>query len=154
MSVEDTLRTLELIVPGEPIAQPRVKGTSFGGHVRMYTPTKNGIADYKALIRLIAKGVYSGEPLDVPFVVDCEFVFSRPGRLVWKKRPMPRIPMPDKRDRDNLDKAVLDALALVVWKNDKLVYDGRVSKWYAAGDEQPHTKITIRWECRKTGEIP
>jgi Holliday junction resolvase RusA-like endonuclease len=53
--------------------------------------------------------------------------------------------MTSKRDRDNLDKAVLDALTNVILTDDKLVYDGRIQKWYAEGDELPHTKITIEW---------
>jgi len=136
---------LLLYIPGEPISQPRCRATCFGGKSRLYTPTKNGIAEYKAAIRIEAARCFEGPMLDCPIEVDCIFVFSRPKRLQWKTRPMPRLPMTALRDRDNLDKAVLDALTNVVWTNDKLVFDGRVSKWYADGGEQPHTTIMIRW---------
>ena len=137
---------LTIIVPGEPVAQPRAKATTIGGkHARMYTPTTSGIAAYKAAIRLKAAEAYQGPLLDCPLIVDCEFVFARPKRMIWKTKPMSRLPHTSLRDRDNLDKAVLDALKNVIWTDDKLVYDGRITKWYAAGDEQPHTTIRIEW---------
>jgi Holliday junction resolvase RusA-like endonuclease len=136
---------ITLIIPGEPIAQPRAKATTIGNHARMYTPTKNGISVYKAEIRMVAAQHYSGPPLDCPVRIDNTWVFTRPGRLVWKTKPMPRLPHTSLRDRDNLDKAVLDALTGVMLKNDKIVYSGRVQKFYAAGDEQPHTEIVISW---------
>ena len=136
---------LTLIIPGEPIAQPRARATGIGGHARMYTPTKNGISVYKAAIRLIASQHFAGSPLECPVRIDNTFVFSRPGRLIWKTRPMPRMPHTSLRDRDNLDKAVLDALTGVVLKNDKIAWCGFIQKVYAASDEQPHTEIIISW---------
>ncbi len=108
---------LTLTIPGEPIAQPRAKATTIGAHhVRMYTPAKTstgrtiGIVEYKAAVRRAAGEAYIAAPLDCPVEVDCEWVFGRPKALTWKKKPMPRVPHTRKPDRDNLDKATLDAL--------------------------------------------
>lgn len=56
---------------------------------------------------------------------------------------MPRIPHGKKPDRDNCDKSVMDALTGLLWVDDAQVCDGRLTKWIAAGDEQPHVMIEI-----------
>lgn len=56
---------------------------------------------------------------------------------------MPRLPHAKKPDRDNLDKAYLDALRGLLWIDDAQICDGRIEKWIAAGDEQPHVLITV-----------
>ncbi len=71
------------------------------------------------------------------------FVFPRPLKFMWKTRPMPRLPHTIKPDRDNCDKSLLDALASTIISDDKLACDGRITKWIAAGDEQPHVEVTI-----------
>lgn len=143
-----------LTIPGLPIAQPRAKATTFGGHTKMYTPTSrkgkdgkrrsNGVAEFKALVKLVAAEACGGRPLLTgPLRVDCEFVFPRPKARVWKTKPMPREPKVTTPDRDNLDKMVLDSLTGVVYRDDNQVYTGTITKWIAAGDEQPHTRVVI-----------
>jgi Holliday junction resolvase RusA-like endonuclease len=56
---------------------------------------------------------------------------------------MPRTYHAKKPDRDNLDKAVMDALKGLAWIDDSQVCDGRIIKLIAAGDEQPHVEIRI-----------
>ena len=59
--------------------------------------------------------------------------FERPDRLCKKKSPEGRIPHTAKPDRDNVDKAVLDALKDVgLFRDDAQVCDGCVRKWYVA----------------------
>jgi Holliday junction resolvase RusA-like endonuclease len=140
-------------IPAVPVAQPRAKATTVGGHTRMYTPTtkktsdgsrrSNGVAEFKAQIRLVAAQVYTGPPLTVPIRVDCLFVFPRHQGKFWKNKPMPRYPHTSRPDRDNLDKLVLDSLSGIVWLNDWLVFAGYVEKWHAAGDEQAFVEIRV-----------
>lgn len=144
---------LRFTVPGEPVAQPRVKATIRGKHAGVYTPTKtstgksNGIAEYKSLIRMMAAQEYGEAPVEGPVGVDFVFVFSRPGRLTWKKRPMPRAWHTSKPDLDNCKKAVLDALKGVVLADDAQVCSAQTRKCYADGVEQPHTEIIVHtWE--------
>lgn len=136
-------------VPGVPVAQPRVKATRRGNHAGVYTPTKtstgrsNGVAEWKATVRLAASQAWSGAVLDGPVRVDLEFVFPRQTNRVWKSRPMPRYRKITKPDRDNLEKAVLDALKGILWLDDSQVCAGSSEKWHAAGDESPHVLIRV-----------
>lgn len=143
---------IEFVVPAVPVAQPRVKSTAIGGKARMYTPTKIGkgdnrrdhpIAAFKASVRHAASLAYNGAPIRGPVRVDLEFVFPRQANRIWKSKPMPRYRHTTKPDRDNLDKAVLDSLSKWMLEDDRQVCSGSIEKWHAAGDEQPHVRVTI-----------
>lgn len=139
---------IKLHVPAVPVAQPRQRhrtvntkgGRSF---IQNYTPEKHPVQSFKATVRMALKRIYQGPPLTGPLCVDCVFVMPRPQSMVWKTKPMPRIPHDKKPDRDNLDKAVCDALKGLAWVDDSQAADGRIQKFIAAGDEQPHAVITI-----------
>lgn len=142
---------IQFTVPGIPIPQPRAKASSFGGNTRMYTPTKtpkgnsNGIAEFKATVKIMASQVHRGAPMECPLRLRAVFVFPRTKGLTWKSKPMPRLPYVAKvrNDIDNLIKSLCDAMTGVVWVDDGQVYEATASKFYAAGDEQPHVEVTI-----------
>lgn len=145
-------KRITFTVPAVPVAQPRSRVTSIHGHARAYEPRTvkratgnqpHPIAEFKAAVKYAASQAYSGAPLEGPLRVDVVFVFPRPSALRWKTKPMPRIQHISKPDRDNLDKAVLDSLKGLVWIDDCQACDGRIQKWIAAGDEQPHVEVTI-----------
>jgi Holliday junction resolvase RusA-like endonuclease len=137
---------IEITVPGVPIAQPRqrtrIAGTGARVFAQNYTPSKHPVQEFKLAIRQAVSAktstVWRG-----PVRVDWVAVFPRPAGKIWKRRPMPRLPHTAKPDRDNLDKAILDALTGVLLADDKQAYCGECSKWVASGDEQPHVRITI-----------
>lgn len=140
----------EFKVPGVPVGQPRVKAFSRGGHAGVYNPTKtttgksNGVAEFKAALRLAASPLLGGGALLVgPLRVDVEFVFPRQAAKVWKSRPMPRYRKTTKPDRDNLDKLLMDSLTGVLWQDDNQVCAGSIDKWHAAGDEAPHVLVVV-----------
>jgi Holliday junction resolvase RusA-like endonuclease len=145
--------TISVKVPAIPVAQPRAKASTFGGHVKIYTPTSiknpdgtrkpHPIAAFKATVRMAFQKAYSGAPLAGPLRCDCLFVMPRPKNLIWKTRSMPRLPHISKPDRDNLDKAVMDALKGLAWFDDCQVCDGQIQKFIAGGYEQPHVVITV-----------
>lgn len=133
-----------------------------GGHARIHEVTYmarskvtgerkiHPIAEFKATVKHAAALAYSGPPLEGPLVVNVLAVFPRP--KLPKKFGTGRLPHIKKPDRDNLDKAVLDALKGIIFADDKQACDGRIQKVIAAGDEQPHVEITIetlteRAEC-------
>lgn len=136
-------RKIEFVVPAVPVAQPRARATSIGGHARVYEPKDHPIAAFKASVRMAASGAFRGAPMAGPLRVDCLFVFPRPKSLVWSKRDMPRVRHTKKPDSDNLEKSCLDALNGLLWVDDCQVCELVAAKWIAAGDEQPHVLIRV-----------
>lgn len=140
---------IHFVVPSVPVAQPRVKATNFGGHSRVYTPTKtttgrtNGIAEYKASVRHSFAAVYGGAPTGGPLSLQVLFVLPRTKGQFWKRQPMPRLWHEKKPDVDNLVKSLCDALTGLAWVDDTQVCHLSVQKVIAAGDEQPHVDVTI-----------
>ena len=139
---------IRICVPAVPIAQPRPRARAMVGgdgttRATVYQPKKHPSTEFKSTVRMAAQKVYTGPPLTGALRVDCEFVFPRTRAQIWKRKPMPRMHHVKKPDRDNLDKAVCDALTGLLWVDDCQVCDGRVQKWIASGDEQPHVTITV-----------
>jgi Holliday junction resolvase RusA-like endonuclease len=135
------------------VAQPRVRATIRAGHAGVYTPGTIRSADgsrkphpihqFKATVKLAAARQFAGPPLRGALTIDVLLLFPRPANLIWKTRPMPRIPHTKKPDRDNCDKAILDALKGIVFADDCQVFNGSITKLIAAGDERPRVEITI-----------
>jgi Holliday junction resolvase RusA-like endonuclease len=149
---------LEFFVAGFPAGQPRVKATAFGGHARVYTPTtvktasglrkEHPSASWKMIVRTEAQRAWGGSaPWEGPLRVDLTFVFPRPKahfRSNGELKPFAPYWHTGKPDRDNSDKAVLDALTdLGLWGDDQQVCDGRIKKVYASASVQPGCLIRI-----------
>lgn len=144
-----TIKRLSITVPAVPVAQPRqrhriVKGKGGRVFASNYTPARDPVNAFKATCQMAAESVYKGAPLDGPLIVDFVFVMPRPRAKVWKTKPMPRYPHTGTPDRDNLIKSVQDALNGLVWADDAQIFDGRIEKWVASGDEQSHVEIVVR----------
>lgn len=133
---------ITFIVPAVPVAQPRARAAIQGRHARVYN-ARGPIDAFRASVRLAASWAFEGAPISGPLRVDAIFVFPRTQGQIWKTKPMPRIRHAKKPDRDNLDKAILDSLTGLLWLDDAQVCDGRIEKWIASGDEQPHVTITV-----------
>lgn len=140
---------VEFTVPHLPIAQPRqrhrvVTPASGKPFVQNYTPSGDPVNGFKAAIQACAEKAMKGNaPIEGPLRVDLCFVFPRTKGQLWKRKPMPRIRHAKKPDRDNVEKAVSDALNKIVWLDDAQVCDGVIQKWIASGDEHPHVKISV-----------
>lgn len=144
--------TIRFNVPAIPVAQPRQRHARFGEHIRNYTPTTVGkgayrkphpVVEFKHAVREASTTAHPDGPLTGPLRIDLVFVFPRPAGMFWKTKPMPRVPHTKKPDRDNVDKAILDAMKSIIFVDDAQVCDGRIQKWIASGDEQPHVEVTI-----------
>ena len=138
---------IRFFVPGEPKAQPRPRafarkmGEKFVA--RVYDA---GTAEgWKSAVAVAAKPYLPAVPLSGPLRIDIAFLFPRPQRLMKKSSPACRIAHVSKPDRDNLDKAVLDALKVLrMFEDDSQVCCGEVSKWYISAWEQPGAQIEVR----------
>lgn len=83
-------------------------------------------------------------PLVGPLIVLIDFLLPRPRRLCRRSDPTGEIPCDRRPDRDNLEKAVLDALQADGWfVDDAQVVGGEVRKLYHAIGEAPGARITI-----------
>jgi crossover junction endodeoxyribonuclease RusA len=130
---------LEFFAAGLPKAQPRVKARACGKFAQVYTP--KCADDWKMIVRYQAneawqQSMYGPTPWEGPLRVDLTFYFPRPKshfRSNGELKPTAPLWHTTKPDRDNSDKAVLDALTnLGIWHDDKQVCDGRIVKQYAA----------------------
>ena len=133
---------ISFTVPGVPIAQPRTKATTIGGHARVYTP-KTADA-YKASVAIAFKTAYGGNPIEGPVRVDIEFVMPRPKSMIWRKRELHSEWHTKKPDIDNLAKAAIDALYGLAWGDDSQVCSLVIAKRIAGGTESPSTAIKIK----------
>ncbi len=141
---------LEFRVPAVPVAQPRQRQRTITpkgggkGFQHNYTPTKHPVNAFKATIRqAFADANGDKPPLHGMIYCSAVFLLPRPKRLIWKSRPMPRVPYDQKPDRDNLDKGLLDSLKGLAWDDDAQAFAGPIEKYFAAGDEQPGVLVTI-----------
>ena len=128
-------------VPIIPKGSPRPRAASFGGHARVYVP--KSAQDWKRQVALAAEPHMPRERIAEPVRVDVLFLLERPKRLLRRKDPDGLIWHDKKPDRDNLDKAVLDALA-PYWADDTLVCVGTLVKAYHAKDGRPGLVVRVR----------
>lgn len=147
---------IALYVPSVPVAQPRPRAViahgGKGARIHEVTHIKNPntgerkphpIAAFKATIRMKIEQVYTGPPLQGPLCFHALFLMPRPGRLIWKSRPMPRLLHESKPDLDNLEKSTMDAIKGLLWTDDSQVAFKIGGKYYAAGDEAPGVHIQV-----------
>ena len=142
------MKTYEIFVPGDPVAQPRPRAVSMGGKARMYNP-KTAKA-WKQKIGLAVLAELAGVPMfEGALVVDCVFYMARPkshfgtGRNAEKLKSSAPKHCTKKPDLDNLVKAVFDSLTdHKVWKDDSYVTGSYVGKRWA-DDFDAGVSITI-----------
>jgi Holliday junction resolvase RusA-like endonuclease len=153
---------LRFVVDGPPVPQPRHRtpplrlyGTRTGRkQQRPYLPMGHPVHAYKDAVTLAARGAVNGcKGWDTAGAMELDllFVLPRPGGGLGTRHGPPgpltsggRLWCSRSPDRDNLEKAVTDALAGVIYVNDAQVVDGRTVKVYAAIGERPHVVIRVR----------
>jgi len=132
--------TIDLWVPGLPIAQPRQKHNKFGGN---YVPKEHPVHVFKAMIRMELHSQWQGELWDCPIKLDVIVWFPRPKNKEWRSRPMPAYPHIVKPDADNILKCLMDALNKVLWVDDSRVCDEHVVKMVCGATDFPGVSLCI-----------
>jgi Holliday junction resolvase RusA-like endonuclease len=130
-------------VPCVPVAQPRQRHSVVNGHVRNYIPKTDPVWVFKTALGIAASEVRPKVIISGPISVKLEFVFPRTKSMIWKNKPMFRVPKDTKPDIDNLCKSVFDALNGILFVDDSQICECRASKYIASGNEQPRVIITI-----------
>ena len=135
---------IHFVVPGEPMAQPRVRFAIIGDHVRTYEPSvatnyKHLIQSYAAQAMSVANsGKFIG-PVDVTILA----VFSMPKSKESKRKPKPRSWKTGLKDWDNIGKIFSDAMESVVYLNDKQVARGTVTRVVGAQGEPASVSVWV-----------
>ena len=132
---------MKIFIPGEPIAQPRVKVSTRGGFARAYVDAKHPIHAYKQAIRLAYVNAGS-EVLEGPVSVRIVCWFDRP-KSHSRKRRQSREPKTTKPDADNLAKGIGDALNEIAYHDDGQVYKLTVEKWYVGPNDPVGTYLEV-----------
>ena len=135
------MKTYEIFVPGDPVAQPRPRAVSMGGKARMYNPTT--AKAWKKKIGLAVLAELAGTPMfEGALHVDCVFWMARPkshfgtGRNAGKLKSSAPKYCTKKPDLDNLVKAVFDSLTdHKVWKDDSYVIGSYTGKRWSDNHE-------------------
>ena len=127
------MRSLSFFALGTPVGQPRPRACIRGRHAGVYDP---GTADaWKASVASAAKAAWDGRVFDGPLRLTLTIYMPRPKshfRANGAIKPSAPLWPTGKPDRDNLEKAILDALTTAgVWKDDSLVCTGATRKIYA-----------------------
>lgn len=148
-----TPTVIEFFVEGTPVGQPRVKhrivhpksGKAFAA---LYTPAT---ADaWKSVVQIACYGKVRSPLLD-PLHVHITAFFARPQRLLTKTSQAGPIAHTAKPDKDNVEKAILDAMKDAgLYRDDAQVCGGSTFKYYAAIGTK--TGARIRVEIVRSGE--
>ena len=130
-------------VAGLPVPKGNMRRQPHG--FGMYDAGGDNLEAWMASISWGAREVWaqpSGAPKDMllgPLVVSNTFWMPPPQRIPKVRDGQPAVPP----DRDKLDRAVLDALTGIVYKDDGQVCGGTVWKFYATDGNPTGVMITI-----------
>lgn len=141
-AAEAEANTMRFSVPAIPIAQPRPRAVAVNGQARVFGAAKSHpVHAFKATCRC-AFGEIGFHIPSGPIAIELVFVLPRPN--LPKKVGICRLRHTKRPDFDNLEKAVVDALTGLAWKDDSQLCEVRTTKWIAAADETPHVEVCIR----------
>jgi Holliday junction resolvase RusA-like endonuclease len=138
------IEPITVVLLGEPVAFARTRINGTGAH---FTPTRQ--RNTAAALRIEAQQVmlsanHGVAVFDEPLRMDLTAEFSVPASWSKRKRAsaLTGATRPDKRpDIDNLYKLAADALNGVVYRDDALIVEARLSKVYSA---TPKIVITVQ----------
>lgn len=133
---------IKLTVLGEPHAQMRHKTYKRGTFTGAYDPSKDIKKDFLMTVQNSAPD----EPITLPIMLSVQFYFGRPKShyKTGKNSTMLKDGCPEwhtsRKDIDNLQKLIFDALNGIFWKDDAQICWVEAQKKYS---EKPRTEITI-----------
>lgn len=133
------MQSIEIIIPGKPIAQPRHRMNRAGG--RAYVPSGHPVHAWRQEIAVRARMAINstGWKLTGPMKLELRFVMPRP-KCRGKGGECPHTSRPD---ADNLSKAAKDAVKGICWLDDSQVVNLWAEKVVAAYGAVPGLVMTI-----------
>lgn len=134
---------IRFTVPGAPIGKGRPRATTINGMDRLYTPKKT--ASYEGLVAHAAHEAMAGRaPMDAAATVTMDVLCPIPQSWSQKKQRMAalgEIRPTTKPDIDNVVKGVFDGMNGVVWRDDVVVAELIVRKFYSFS---PCVQVVVR----------
>ena len=140
----------------EPAGQPRAMPVPMGnGRARMVMdwkfrkgPNRGQYRPawyFREAVKVAAMLHAPPEPLCGPLRLVTRAYLTRPKYMLAKKYPDGPIPHIVVPDEDNINKLIKDGIndAKIFWTDDRIVFDGRCVKWYAARGCPAWAGITI-----------
>jgi Holliday junction resolvase RusA-like endonuclease len=114
-------------------------------YVQNYTPRTDKAVFFKRDLELALRSSDQcpPEPWEGPLRVDLLILLPRPDRITFKRKPNPRLWHTSKPDKDNLEKAIFDALSGHLWADDKQICAGETLCVVAAGHEPPGVELKV-----------
>lgn len=133
---------MKLIFKGEPIPQGRPRFANRGTFVTAYDPPKSKA--YKEMVKVQALEQWQKPPISE--ALRCDVTIYRPIQQSGSKREKlmklrGQIRPTIKGDIDNYFKAVTDPLTGIVWKDDALIVEAHIEKYYS---DDPRVEVEIR----------
>jgi Holliday junction resolvase len=136
---DDKRGFIYFIIPGEMVGQGRPRATTINGHARMYEPQKS--VNYQNLVKMLATEKMEGRP---PFIGQIEIDIT-PKKAIpdsypkWLKEMLlaegsQAQPM-CKPDNDNIEKAIMDGMNKIVYRDDTQVTVNHTSKRFGEKNE-------------------
>lgn len=146
------MEVIELFIAGVPVAQPRPRQAVRGFDkktkrhiITNYTPAEHPVHAWKRLVEVELTLAFRERgllPIDQAIGVD--LVFVMPLAKSNRRKVNHRKWHAKKPDKDNLEKAVLDALSEVAWTDDAKVSTGVTTKVIAGDGDETGVAIRIR----------
>ena len=138
------MRVFILHVDPVPKGRPRFNQKT----KKIYTPdrTKTFQDEVRKQVCL-SLGQYFDYPMfdkDVPVCVDVDFVFKRTQALNKKRYDDGLMWKNTGEDKDNLEKAVFDALNGILWEDDRQIVDGRTRKLWGRKNKASMICLAVR----------
>lgn len=144
------MRKHTFVAYGTPVGKARARAGFRGSKIIMYDPATD--KSWKSTVRAEAMRSWDLHPFKGPIRVNITAVFPRPkdhyrgGKIGNGIRPEAPYWHTNKPDRDNIDKAILDALTEAgLWKDDCQVCEGTTRKRYVTVTDgwMPHALVEI-----------
>lgn len=130
-------------IPGNPFGKQRPRFAKKGGFVKPYTPEKTEV--YENLVKwYYQKEVGFMFPDDSMIDIEIIAFYEIPKSTSKKKRQLmldKKLRPTKKPDWDNVGKIICDSLNKIAYRDDAMVVDAIVRKFYS---EQPRVEVTMR----------
>ena len=140
------VKAIDIFIPGKPRGEgrPRSRIAFKDGRPFIIVYPDNTAKEWKKCVQAHFEMKWNRPSNDSPCRVDIFFYLPRPKKYMRNKDPNGPILSGTSFDRDNLDKAVLDAMQRArVFENDSRVAWGTLGKMFHAKDGEPGARVVV-----------